>query len=311
MGRHDEKSRRHDNSKREDRCTQKKRRRSSSSGDERQRKTTEDAVNFSFLDNKRFFHRILMGYNVGEQLVDDHADFWLFVTKYEALLRRSGQSILAIQTETPHCDSVVPKNFCKTFMMNLRLKPSKHQNTDDDGKPIDEKKVKIFLAIVTHYLDFKQKERFQKIKKLRKFQASLPIAAYETEIVEAVKNESILILAGDTGCGKSTQVPQFLYRAGYDKIACTQPRRIACIGLSKRVSHEMLCEYGTDVGYQIRFERQKSKTTKILFITEGLLLRQLSDDENLSTYSVIIIDEIHERNLYGDFLLGISKCLLR
>lgn len=73
----------------------------------------------------------------------------------------------------------------------------------------------------------------------------------------------------------------------------------------------MLSEYGSVVGYQIRFERQKTAKTKILFITEGLLLRQLSDDENLSNYSVIINDEIHERNLHGDFLLGISKCLLR
>ena len=73
----------------------------------------------------------------------------------------------------------------------------------------------------------------------------------------------------------------------------------------------MLCEYGSTVGYQIRFERQKTKETKIIFITEGLLLRQLSDDESLNQYSVIIIDEIHERNLYGDFLLGICKCLLR
>lgn len=73
----------------------------------------------------------------------------------------------------------------------------------------------------------------------------------------------------------------------------------------------MLCEYGSQVGYQIRFERQKTAKTKIIFITEGLLLRQLSDDENLSNFSIIIIDEIHERNLYGDFLLGISKCLLR
>lgn len=73
----------------------------------------------------------------------------------------------------------------------------------------------------------------------------------------------------------------------------------------------MLSDYGTEVGYQIRFERQKSAKTKIVFITEGLLLRQLSDDENLSNFEVIIIDEIHERNLHGDFLLGIAKCLLR
>lgn len=73
----------------------------------------------------------------------------------------------------------------------------------------------------------------------------------------------------------------------------------------------MLADYGLEVGYQIRFERQKSAKTKITFITEGLLLRQLSDDENLSNFEVIIIDEIHERNLHGDFLLGIAKCLLK
>lgn len=161
-------------------------------------------MSFSFLDNKRFFHRLLMGYNVGEQLVDDPSDFWLFLTKYEALLRRNGQSVFTIQTETPPCDSLIPKDYSKTFLMNLQLKPSKHQTTscnfeDDDGKLVDERKVKIFLTIVTHYLDFRQKERFQKLKKLRKFQASLPIAAFEKDIVEAVKNESILILAGDTG----------------------------------------------------------------------------------------------------------------
>lgn len=319
MGRHDDRYSRHDGKNshhdhKRDSSTHKKRRRSASSDEDRKRQpATEEAVNFSFLDHKRIFHRLLMGYNVGEQLVDDASDFWLFLAKYEGLLRRNGQSVLAIQTEATSSDS---KEFSKSFLMNLKLKPSKHQTgssnlEDNERNIIDDKKVKIFLTIVTHFLDFKQKERFQKLKKLRKFQASLPIAAYEKEIVAAVQNESILILAGDTGCGKSTQVPQFLHRSGFDKIACTQPRRIACIGLSKRVSHEMLCEYATNVGYQIRFERQKTAKTKILFITEGLLLRQLSDDENLSNYSVIIIDEIHERNLHGDFLLGISKCLLR
>lgn len=281
---------------------------------DRKQKTTEDVVNFSFLDHKRFFHRVLLGYNINEQLVDDASDFWLFLTKYEALLRRTGQSVLNISTDTPQSSSLIPSTFSKNYLMNFKLKPSKNQmnaSNYEDEKKIDDDKVKIFFTIVRHYLDFRQKERFHKLKKLRKFQASLPIAAYEKEIVEAVKKESILILAGDTGCGKSTQVPQYLYNAGFDKIACTQPRRIACIALSKRVSHEMLCEYGSTVGYQIRFERQKTKHTKILFITEGLLLRQLSDDENLSQYSVIIIDEIHERNLHGDFLLGICKCLFR
>ena len=308
MGRHDDKYKTHN------RSHDNKRFRSSSGDRERKSKPSEEeTVNFSFLDNKHFFHRVLMGYNIGEQLVDEPSDFWLFLAKYEALLRRNGQSVLTIATEIPTTSEMIPKEFNKGFLMNLKLKPSKNhiESRDDNGRPIDDNKMKIFSTIVKHYLDFKQKERFNKLRKLRKFQATLPIAAYEKEIVAAVKNESILILAGDTGCGKSTQVPQYLYKAGFDKIACTQPRRIACIGLSKRVSYEMLCEYGTEVGYQIRFERQKSAKTKILFITEGLLLRQLSDDENLSNYSVIIIDEIHERNLHGDFLLGIAKCLMR
>lgn len=294
-------------------CSSRNRHRSSSRDERKKKPTEEDEVNFSFLDNKRFFHKILTGYNVGEQLVDDASDFWLFLSKYEALLRRNGQSVLSIKTETPPTVETIPREYNKNHLMTLKLKPSKNQtgSFSEDGKVFDEKKIQIFLTIVTHYLDFKQKERFQKLRKLRKFQASLPIAAYEKEIIDAVKNESILVLAGDTGCGKSTQVPQYLHRAGFDKIACTQPRRIACIGLSKRVSHEMLSEYSSYVGYQIRFERQKTAKTKILFITEGLLLRQLGDDENLSSYAVIIIDEIHERNLHGDFLLGISKCLLR
>lgn len=195
----------------DDSYSSKKRRRSSShEGDRKQKveKTTEEEVSFSFLDHKRFFHRLLMGYNVTEQLVDDASDFWLFLSKYEALLRRNGQSVLSIQTEAPPTDSVIPKEYHKAHLMSLNLKPSKNQAGmfNDEDKSIDDRKIKIILTIVTHYLDFKQKERFQKLKKLRKFQASLPIAAFEKEIVEAVKNESILILAGDTGCGKSTQV---------------------------------------------------------------------------------------------------------
>lgn len=169
-----------------------------------------------------------------------------------------------------------------------------------------------FLQIVVHYLDFRQKEKFTKLRRLRKAQADLPVAKYKGEIVAAVQNCSVVLIAGDTGCGKSTQIPQYLYQAaGYQSICCTQPRRIACISLSKRVAHEMLCEFGTDVGYQIRFERSKNKHTKIVFITEGLLLRQLSTEAALTQYDVIVLDEIHERHLHGDFLLGITKCLLK
>lgn len=208
-------------------------------------------------------------------------------------MRKTGKSFLKIEEEPNYDkDEIFQSTYNKCFSVYLKLKPPKSMkltaNYEHDRR-INEAKLKAFLVIVTHYLDFKQKEKFNKIKKLRKFQADLPIAAYKDEIVEALKSEQILILAGDTGCGKSTQVPQYLYRAGYEKVACTQPRRIACISLSKRVAHEMLCEFHSEVGYQIRFERSKTVHTRILFITEGLLLRQLADDENLSNYDVIIL----------------------
>lgn len=95
------------------------------------------------------------------------------------------------------------------------------------------------------------------------------------------------------------------------KIACTQPRRIACISLAKRVGYETLNEYGSEIGYQIRFDKKKSQMTKVLFLTEGLLLRQVSSDPSLSFYDVIVLDEVHERHLHADFLLGIVKCLIQ
>ena len=129
------------------------------------------------------------------------------------------------------------------------------------------------------------------------------LCTFRGEITEAIQKEQVVIIAGDTGCGKSTQVPQYLLKAGFNKIgrqavtefevrikcefsfsynfsfsiACTQPRRIACISLSKRVAFETLNEYGSEVGYQIRFERRKNLNTRILFLTEGLLLRQVSN----------------------------------
>ena len=133
---------------------------------------------------------------------------------------------------------------------------------------------------------------------------------HKQEIVEAIKKERVVIIAGDTGCGKSTQVPQYLYAAGFQKIACTQPRRIACISLAKRVAFETLTENRSDVGYQIRFEKQRNQETRITFITEGLLLRQLSGESELLPYDVIVLDEVHERHLHGDFLLGIMKCVI-
>jgi HrpA-like RNA helicase len=152
--------------------------------------------------------------------------------------------------------------------------------------------------------------QFEKLVKIRRDQANLPIFQYSSHILSVVEAHQVVIVAGDTGCGKSTQVPQYLLGAGYGKIACTQPRRIACISLAKRVAFETLQEHGTEIAYQVRFEGSKSPATKILFLTEGLLLRQLQTDPLLSWYEVLIVDEVHERHIHGDFLLGILHGLV-
>ncbi|KAI9138090.1 P-loop containing nucleoside triphosphate hydrolase protein [Paraphysoderma sedebokerense] len=142
-----------------------------------------------------------------------------------------------------------------------------------------------------------------------KDRASLPIFKYRDTIINMVKKNQVILVAGDTGCGKSTQVAQYLMEAGFDKIACTQPRKIACFSLAKRVSYETMNTHGSEIAYQVRFEGNKSRRTRILFLTEGLLLRQYASDSELSMYNVIIVDEVHERGVTIDFLLTVIKSL--
>lgn len=272
-------------------------------------------VNFTFLDYRSELSKILTGYMPRDKLVDDVADFWLFLQKYEATLRNSGQSILPEPIDYMSHETEF-NAYNRAFNVNLRLTIPFDDlygriSTYIQSTKLSKRKVKQFLQIVVNYLDFRQKERYTKLRKLRQTQAELPVAKYKEAIIAAVAQEQVVLVAGDTGCGKSTQIPQYLRHAGYEAICCTQPRRIACISLSKRVAHEMLCEYGSEVGYQIRFERSKNKHTKIIFMTEGLLLRQLSTEAALTQFDVIVLDEVHERHLHGDFLLGITKCLIK
>ncbi|KAK6640675.1 hypothetical protein RUM44_012372 [Polyplax serrata] len=136
----------------------------------------------------------------------------------------------------------------------------------------------------------------------------LPITAEEQVIMEAISENDVVIIAGETGSGKTTQVPQFLYEAGYSSkgkiIGITQPRRVAAISMSKRVAQEM--NLGSDViSYLIRFEGNTTENTKIKFMTDGVLLKEIQTDFTLSKYSVILLDEAHERNIYTDILIGL------
>ncbi|CAH2087005.1 unnamed protein product [Euphydryas editha] len=272
----------------------------------------QEESEFSFLDYKRNLNKIITYSSDSNTVVNSLDDFWVFVKKYEMTLKKAGKPIIDNECDHNELNDIgIPINFSKHHCINFMSKMKYMESVYDERekKKLDKKMFDSFLNIVSIYLDFKNKEKFEKLKKLRKAQSELPVTKYRDEIVAAVQNEKVVIVAGDTGCGKSTQVPQYLHVAGFQNIACTQPRRIACVSLSKRVAFEMLTQFETKVGYQIRFEKSKTADTKICFITEGLLLRQMSS-ENLPNYDVIILDEIHERHLMGDFLLGILKCLI-
>ena len=119
---------------------------------------------------------------------------------------------------------------------------------------------------------------------------------------------------GETGSGKTTQIPQFLLEAGYANkglIAITQPRRVAAISIATRVSHELSSKLGSTVGYSIRFDDCTTPETKIKYMTDGMLMREFLNDMYLTKYSCIILDECHERTLRTDILLGLVKRVLK
>lgn len=303
---------------------------SSSKSSRKNKSCTLNLVDFSFLDHKAQLCPLLQTKSRHQlSLVENERDFWQFVNKYESMLRNIGQPVLpALLSEREHLE-LQPYHKSKHLALQLDEKSLLHADAKRSSSSSEAEMQLQFQQLILIYLDFKQKEKFNRIKKLRQAQSALPIARFKEELRSSLDTTRVLIVAGDTGCGKSTQVPQFLYEFGYRSIgkvacstwsfplvtfrfaACTQPRRLACVSLSKRVAHELLDDYGSKVGFQIRFERNKTQRTHILFITEGLLLRQLAMSANLEQYDVLILDEIHERNLFGDFLLGVCKCLLR
>ncbi|XP_013115687.2 probable ATP-dependent RNA helicase kurz [Stomoxys calcitrans] len=136
----------------------------------------------------------------------------------------------------------------------------------------------------------------------------LPILAEEQQVMEVINENNIIIVAGETGSGKTTQIPQFLYEAGYCEngklIGITEPRRVAAIAMSKRVATEMNLS-DKEVSYLIRFEGNVTPETKIKFMTDGVLLKEIESDFLLKNYSVIILDEAHERSAYTDILVGL------
>ncbi|KAK7425217.1 hypothetical protein QQX98_000132 [Neonectria punicea] len=175
----------------------------------------------------------------------------------------------------------------------------------DDQKLTKEQK---FLAA---QIDAAEKKALT-IQETRK---SLPIYQYRDDFLAALEQYQVLVIVGETGSGKTTQLPQYLHEAGYTKngmkVGCTQPRRVAAMSVAARVADEVGVKVGNEVGYTIRFEDCTSDKTVMKYMTDGMLLREFMTEPDLSGYSAIMIDEAHERTVHTDILLALVKDLSR
>ncbi|VDM47577.1 unnamed protein product [Toxocara canis] len=237
--------------------------------------------------------------------------FFVFLAKLQQQLSKRNRKACKEEPVEPECDHLgVPVGpFQRHFTSRVAIDVC-HKD-DLDLRHLADYVVREFVYALACFVLYENKKKLNQLRQLRAAQRNLPIAAKRESIIDALLNNQVVIIAGDTGCGKSTQVPQYLLEADYDRVACTQPRRIAATTLARRVAYETLDEYGSKIAYQIRFERTSTLRTRLLFLTEGLLLRQMQLDPDLTQYSVIILDEVHERNLSGDFLMGLLRELVR
>ncbi|EEY15167.1 pre-mRNA-splicing factor ATP-dependent RNA helicase prp22 [Verticillium alfalfae VaMs.102] len=139
---------------------------------------------------------------------------------------------------------------------------------------------------------------------------SLPVFAFRQKFLDAVNDHQVMVVIGETGSGKTTQLTQYLAEGGFANhgvIGCTQPRRVAAMSVAKRVAEEVGCPLGEEVGYTIRFEDRTSPATRIKYMTDGMLQREILVDPDLKRYSVIMLDEAHERTISTDVLFALLK----
>lgn len=155
---------------------------------------------------------------------------------------------------------------------------------------------------------------FSQTKSLREQREFLPAFAVREDLLRVIRDNQVVIVVGETGSGKTTQLTQFLFEDGYGNvgmIGCTQPRRVAAMSVAKRVAEEMEVKLGSTVGYAIRFEDCTSQETIIKYMTDGVLLRESLNESDLDKYSCVIMDEAHERALNTDVLMGLFKKILQ
>ncbi|XP_075165231.1 DEAH-box helicase 15 [Haematobia irritans] len=162
---------------------------------------------------------------------------------------------------------------------------------------------------------FNKRPYSQRFFQLYKKRITLPVFEYQADFMRLLNNHQCIVLVGETGSGKTTQIPQwcveYAVSQGKKGVSCTQPRRVAAMSVAQRVSEEMDVKLGEEVGYSIRFEDCSSAQTLLKYMTDGMLLREAMSDPMLEQYQVILLDEAHERTLATDILMGVLKEVIR
>ncbi|KAL9617841.1 MAG: hypothetical protein Q9160_007391 [Pyrenula sp. 1 TL-2023] len=226
-----------------------------------------------------------------------------FVTEHEEWEREQTAKARAQISQQDHDDS---GNYDFVFDDAQKIDFIMDSKLDDGSKPLTQEQRSMMQRLNA------AEKKAASIEETRK---SLPIYGFRDEIIQAVAEHQILVIVGETGSGKTTQIPQYLHEAGYTKgnmrIGCTQPRRVAAMSVAARVAEEMGVKVGNEVGYAIRFEDSTSDKTVLKYMTDGMLLRELLTDPELSQYSALMIDEAHERTVATDIACGLLKDIAR
>ncbi|XP_053825028.1 ATP-dependent RNA helicase DHX29 isoform X3 [Vidua chalybeata] len=289
---------------------------------------TEDSMQAQHLAATLALYHLTKGQSVHQLLPPTYRDVWLEWRDIEKKKEEESK----IETNKPR-DTFIAKLLNKLKQqqqLQSENQPRLSEGPEDSWENLVSDEDFSSLSLETSDADnlepsrilFKKLQSSSRYQRLLKERQELPVFKHRYSIVETLKKHRVVVVAGETGSGKSTQVPHFLLEdllldEGSKKcnIVCTQPRRISAVSLATRVCEELGCESGPGgknslCGYQIRMESRTGEATRLLYCTTGVLLRKLQEDGLLSSISHVIVDEVHERSVQSDFLLVILREIL-
>ncbi|PIO27880.1 hypothetical protein AB205_0180180 [Aquarana catesbeiana] len=291
---------------------------------------TEDSMQAQHLAATLALYELTKGQSVHQLLPPTYREVWLEWSDAE----KSKEEKNKLESNKPR-DQFITKLLNKLKLQQPLNKPEKECKVSDDPEDSwenlagdEELEQKTSIPVEKENLEavrnlFCRCRDSGKYKRLLSEREQLPVFARRNFILETLNRHRVVVVAGETGSGKSTQVPQFLledlllnkWASGKCNIVCTQPRRISAMSLATRVCEELGCESGPGgrnslCGYQIRMESRTGEYTKLLYCTTGILLRKLQEDSLLKNITHVIVDEVHERTVQSDFLLIILREIL-